>query len=266
MKRTDFTNNGGLPFTQDRLAFMQSGYNEAFGAMAKLCGDKVILYGVEVTGSNVSDGWIAYDGELIRFIGGTVAAEVIISETPTALIFADASSHNVHFDKTATLGASGTFPFADLQPLISLQNVWSTGDLKQKYCDNAYIAANFDGSGYGLNKEKGWRILASEIPAAAGKVLVNLDTTDADFDEAGNIGGEKAHTLTQAEMPAHTHGIATANASISGAAGGDPARANLPGTENTRGLPNGGTIKSTGGGASHNNLQPYFVVLTLIKI
>ncbi len=38
-----------------------------------------------------------------------------------------------------------------------------------------------------------------------GRVLVGIDSGDTDFDTVGEQGGAKGHTLTEAEMPAHTH-------------------------------------------------------------
>jgi microcystin-dependent protein len=40
---------------------------------------------------------------------------------------------------------------------------------------------------------------------ASGRVLVGRDSGDTDFDTAGETGGAKTVTLTEAQMPVHTH-------------------------------------------------------------
>jgi microcystin-dependent protein len=82
----------------------------------------------------------------------------------------------------------------------------------------------------------------------AGKVLVGLDATDANFDTAEETGGAKTHTLSVGEIPAHTH--TQANASTAGAQDGAASRA----------YSGNAATGSTGGGSAHNNLQPYIVV------
>lgn len=99
-----------------------------------------------------------------------------------------------------------------------------------------------------------------------GRVLVGINENDTDFSTAEKEGGEKTHALTETEMPPHVHGER-------GALGTDylvdyifentiPPYTPLSGvsfamTETTK--EKGGVVstKSTGGGRSHNNLQPY---------
>lgn len=65
--------------------------------------------------------------------------------------------------------------------------------------------------------------------------------------EIGDTFGEEVHTLTETEIPGHTHTEITAVASVINGGVEAPAAAAVPGT---------GITGSAGGGQSHNNLQP----------
>ena len=84
-----------------------------------------------------------------------------------------------------------------------------------------------------------------------GRVLVGKAGSGT-FDTLGATGGAEtdAHTLTIAEMPAHTHGTVGSTSGVYGNGG----------AWNSSG--GGGTTASTGGGAAHTHdiLQPYIVV------
>lgn len=87
----------------------------------------------------------------------------------------------------------------------------------------------------------------------AGRVMVGLDSGQTEFDTAEETGGAKTHTLTTNEMPAHTHDVTFGGADAAGTSGVTLARLDA-GNNQTK------TSTSTGGGAAHNNLQPYIVV------
>jgi len=92
------------------------------------------------------------------------------------------------------------------------------------------------------------------VSIGAGRVLVGLDSGDTDFDVISETGGAKtgSHTLTTAEMPAHTHtygrSTTSENMSIHDIGG-------LRGAADTQ-------TSSTGGGTAHTHpiVQPYLVV------
>lgn len=86
--------------------------------------------------------------------------------------------------------------------------------------------------------------------AIEGRVVVGLDSTQTEFDTAGETGGEKTHALTEAELAAHTHSISLINTGGSG-------YVNVVG--NNTGIQGSVKTASTGSGTGHNNLQPYVV-------
>lgn len=91
---------------------------------------------------------------------------------------------------------------------------------------------------------------------AKGRVPVGIDSTQTEFDTAGETGGAKTHTLTVDQIPSHNHEqFVTANS------GGTGVRRdyNQDGSgyqQYTQGINTG----NRGGGQAHNNLQPYIVV------
>ena len=84
-----------------------------------------------------------------------------------------------------------------------------------------------------------------------GRVIVGVDSSDTDFDTVRETGGSKtdSHTLTIAEIPAHTHTVAasTNDSDESGVSQGH--------TINTTNV----STSSTGGGGAHTHdiVQPY---------
>lgn len=116
------------------------------------------------------------------------------------------------------------------------------------------------------------------LPDMRGKVPVGK-SSDTEFLSIGKTGGAKTHTLTTSEMPSHNHTQSshthtfTAPAGSPGGWGAGPgdgsrfrADSNSPANSWTWGL-NSATpaIQNTGGGGSHNNLQPYNTLVFIIK-
>ena len=83
----------------------------------------------------------------------------------------------------------------------------------------------------------------------AGRVPVGVDTLQTEFDTVEETGGEKTHTLTVTEMPKHWH---TVRGNLRQEGSGSAFRE--LGNETSG---NAGRTEEAGGGAAHNNLQPY---------
>lgn len=97
------------------------------------------------------------------------------------------------------------------------------------------------------------------IPWMAGKVVVGYDAAQAEFNTLGKQGGATTHTLSTDEMPSHAHrtGISPTSA-MAGSAGGFSAIVTF--TQNQS------QSEFVGGGAAHNNLQPYITLNYMIKL
>lgn len=88
------------------------------------------------------------------------------------------------------------------------------------------------------------------VAFGAGRVPVGYDAAQTEFDTVEEVGGSKTHTLTAAEIPAHTHSYVRPDG---GAATNFVAGSNSGANTTTQ-------TGSVGSGQAHNNLQPYIVV------
>ena len=137
-------------------------------------------------------------------------------------------------------------------------NLSQSGDIKRVKCDLAYLESNFEVDGLGKNLRLGWAICNGNngTDNLAGRVGVGYGLG---YSVLGQTGGEKEHTLTIEQIPAHTHDTTF---------GGDDA--NDSGSTNTWLQSSGSlhtkTSTSKGGGQSHNNMQPYIINLYIMKL
>lgn len=177
------------------------------------------------------------------------------------------------------------------------ESQWLTGDIKEVDCTNAYIAANFDSNGIGINERAGWAICNGYNNLTrnrTGRVSVAYGSTALSgaqgFTSVGTsinapvLGGSKDHALSVTEMPPHKHGfrIYDANDFNWNAQGSGPVYNYPTGTDDNVGgssYLNYTDVKVTGGNgsnsegnptsgtvAAHNNMQPYIVTLFIQKL
>jgi microcystin-dependent protein len=130
------------------------------------------------------------------------------------------------------------------------------------------VIGSIYGNGDGVN--------TFNLPNLQGRVPVGLKSTEPVFNALGNIGGTGAHTLSVNEMPSHNHGVTDPGhihsyfnqpdshqvaVSLTTTGTADDVNENQSTGSSTTGI----TINNTGGGESHNNLQPYIVLNYIIS-
>lgn len=133
-----------------------------------------------------------------------------------------------------------------------------TGDVKEIDVSNAYLLANFDPTGLGINERIGWAICNGNNGTRnrGGRVAIQYNTT---YPTLGAVGGEATHVLTLNEMPSHSHSMNGATSTSGGTGNNLVNNANL----NSSFVP---TTNTAGGGQAHNNMQPYIVTVFIMKL
>lgn len=91
------------------------------------------------------------------------------------------------------------------------------------------------------------------VAFGAGRTLVAFDAGQVEFDVVEETGGEKTHTLSTTEIPSHRHKLGVDNGTGSDLVIQQQAN-------RTRLIEDNANSELTGGGLTHNNLQPYIVV------
>ena len=97
-----------------------------------------------------------------------------------------------------------------------------------------------------------------KLPNLTGRVPVGYNAADTDFSTVGKTGGEKTHKLTISEIPSHNHRLYSR--SVYRGSGNYVAHCD----ENNASTSYAYSTGKAGGGAAHNNLQPYAVVKYII--
>jgi len=143
MKTIDFTQPGGFPLTQDQLGYLQDAFTEVLNGIIAVAGDGTIPFvisGAVITRTHaggtlwdyaITDGWVYYQGNIIRVAAGGFAAldesvnaaYLVITPNDTPLTFNDGSTPNVILDSAISIGAfvigtaddAGKFLYTHLQ-------------------------------------------------------------------------------------------------------------------------------------------------------
>jgi len=139
-KKIDFSFMGGFPLDEETLNSMQLAYYELFKSLSSYIGltdtGNFILTGVEVTDTDISEGWVYMDGDIIWFpalTGTTGLTTKLLKQTiGTNATFEDTSTHAVYINNSVVIDASGVAlsTFTRIQPIPEgqVQSDWDQAD------------------------------------------------------------------------------------------------------------------------------------------
>lgn len=290
MNRINWGIEGGWPVTHEDFGTFNTDHLGAWQALA--AGLQHRVNGFALSGCVVTDhgggvyswtaGYCVIAGEPHRVeaaenvaLAGDVRWQV--QETPDGeAVFLDGELKNKRILTTATLvqSSSSNLPEKDLPTLYDMLSLLGTpvgavqhwagttasipfGWLECK--GQVVLRADYPelyaviGDAYATGGEAGTEF---RLPNANGRVLAGQDGSNSNFEARGKTGGAETHTLTEDEMPSHTHDFNVADDS-------DNAEAS-PQKGSAQNIIDGATAP-TGGDQPHNNLQPYLTVHVLIK-
>lgn len=136
------------------------------------------------------------------------------------------------------------------------------GKISQAQIDGALVpsGAILIWSGAISNIPDGWALCDGNngTPDLTDRFVLHADADDGGTNNVGDTGGEKEHTLTVDEIPAHTH-----NQKVYSGTGGSDVPDKV--TNSTAGVTAAPTA-STGGGAAHNNRDKYYALAYIMKL
>ena len=167
---------------------------------------------------------------------GAVGATILGSQTVSGkgeLVYTDEDDNDIQLTKGGVAYPSQSTVLADWSKIMEL--VYPVGSVVT----------------LGVSTNPGTLFGVGTWTRIEGKVIVGLSSGETEFDTLNETGGAKTHTLTQAEIPSHTHSIPE-----SGNGGSTYTRAR---SDSSSDGSSGIISNATGGSGAHNNLQTYIV-------
>jgi|GEM_PF-6548196 len=271
---------GGRPVNNDDLMTLQDEYSTA--AFSPYAGrGPFIVTGCQVSGPGggpytVAPGLVMLDGEFRRFYGmshatlplqfqlgafdfvdertyETGGTKPCIRERPAVLVASNPAYTGGEFLPFTTLGGKR------LKHVLR-EDMHDMGDISPTA---NYVASNYDATGLGkpYTEAWGWALCNGQAGRAdlRGAFVAGLDPARADYDQVGDTGGLEQVTLELTQIPPHNHNNGSFTKLLKNSTGGnDTAQTDAsPGELNAV---TGADIQPAGGGGSHENRPPFYVL------
>ena len=237
----------------------------------------VSLAQVLANNSNVT----LYLGLTVRGSSGEISPRQALLAAPYAIHASDALAASGDFAVEGTTRLRGALEVSGSVTMngISAQTASLNGDISSA---GTVTAAQFVGygvvplrsilmwSGSATDVPDGWALCNGQTvndiktPDLRGRFLVGYDPQDGDYDTVGETGGEKTHTLTESEMPAHRHNNRCHTMGYTAKFNSDEEVVTYDGHA-SNGIRN--IIgETTGGNQAHENRPPYYTICFIMRV
>ena len=276
MNQLNVQQTGGFPLETDTLEFMQQTY-QLLNDLGFIAGNATIISGCVQTGSNISDGVVFYNGELFEFRGGSVQNACRVFEESEMREFEDGTTKVVFNRRWIGFGTSPgkSIDWSSFVRIKSAKQL--TADVNELMGKVVPVGAIMMWAGSAAELPDGYALCNGQngTPDLRSRFVVGLNPSDGDYDTIGKTGGAKTVTLTEAQMPSHSHGGTTSldgnhthsysKASTIGRRGKDNGSFDYGSVSSAATSTAGAhthtfTTGAKGGGQAHENRPPYYVL------
>ena len=247
MNIVNFDQTGGFPLEAETLKRLQSAFL-TMQQLGFLAGNKAIISGCNVSGSNTSDGYIFLNGELLFFKGGVTQSKIIIQEVVDKAEYEDGNEKDTYHTRTACFGTGVE------------QHDWSEFKRMYPITSALYLDKIDMYAGDTNNLPAGWFLCDGQNGTVdlRSRFIVGYNPDEAAYDAIGKTGGEAQVTLTESQMPRHKHN-ATVQSPAEGGSSGSDVHFNIDGY-NRQNFSKTVDVEYSGGDQSHENRPPYYTL------
>ena len=279
MDKINFTAKDNFPFSIDTANMMQNQTMLA-AKMALLGGNNYILQGCIENNGVVSDGIIIINGELLPFEGGEMKSKITVSQTTKTLSAFNVDYPEAYIYKTAKFSDTGEYNWSDFVQVLTNKQIEDrinslkgeeTGFVKMwsgridripedyRLCNGDIVTKEqYPELSWSLGKDQEQNFA---LPDLRKRFIVGYDNSvNSGYSEMWSTGGQETVTLTENQMPKHTHTIRFVDEKWGDNANSRP----FPNPAGTAGY--SAETTESGNDQPHENRPPFYVLAYVIKV
>jgi len=260
-----------LPNSQGRVGVNRNTSDAEFSSIGQLYGSKTVILTIAQLASHThsqnvsanSGGSAVRDDYAGDAAGGIFDQNVLTASTGGGQAFNIIQPSIAKRSVIKSSAATGTQDDAGLKVGTSIEGWWGAAPAGYLLENGQAISRTSYASLFGLigtTYGAGDGSTTFNVPNSQGRVAVNRNTNDTQFDTIGEKSGEKTHIMTIGEMPSHAHAQY-----VSANSGGSAVRKDYV-SDNTGGIyAQGVNTGSAGSSSAYNVIQPSITKMFAIK-